>query len=122
MHTCSLTCLICPIGCTLEVKNSGAEEDFSVTGNGCVRGVNYALEEIRSPKRIVTATAAIQGEALSVRRLPVKTSAPCPREKIPSLLRDIYEIKVSLPVRIGDILIADWNSEGINVIATRRID
>jgi CxxC motif-containing protein len=54
-------------------------------------------------------------------RVPVKTACPCPKEKIPALLEDIYKTKVSLPVRAGDIVIADWKGEGNNIIATRTI-
>ena len=121
----SLTCIICPIGCALEVENNESYDNMSVTGNLCNRGKDYALEEIRCPKRVVTATASImpggQGKAGSVRRVPVKTTIPCPREKIPAMLQDIYKLKVSLPVKTGDVLIADWDGIGIDIIATRRI-
>jgi len=112
---------VCPIGCSLEV-NEDPSGNLSVTGNRCPRGAVYAQEEIRSPKRTVTATCQINGEASSVRRIPVKTASPCPREKILALLDDIYKLKVTLPVKAGDILIADWNGAGINVAATRSVD
>jgi len=114
----NLTCIVCPIGCSLDVDDSG--QDISVSGNSCSRGAVYAQEEIRAPKRVVTATMPIQTES-SVRRVPVKTSAPCLREKITALLNDIYKVKVSLPVKAGDVLIANWNGEGIDVVATRTI-
>ena len=112
----SLTCIVCPIGCALEV--SGSIDDLAVTGNKCPRGVVYAQEEIRAPKRVVTATVPAQ-EGFDVRRIPVKTASPCLREKIPALLQDIYKTKVSLPVTAGDIVIADWNGTGVDVVATR---
>jgi len=114
-----LTCIVCPIGCSLEVTEGGSQDNLSVNGNRCQRGVTYALEEIRAPKRVVTATCL---STLSVRRIPVKTSAPCPREKIPALLQDIYKVKVTLPVKAGDVLIANWNGEEIDIIATRTVD
>ena len=125
----SLTCILCPVSCTLEIspdaEDGGYKDSLIVTGNRCPRGVVYALEEIRSPKRIVTATAPVMaGEAGSVRRVPVKTATACPQEKIPALLHDIYKLKVSLPVKAGDVLIAGWEispGEGINIIATRSI-
>jgi len=119
-----LTCIVCPIGCSLEVEEdaSAPEDNLSVTGNRCPRGAVYAREEIRAPKRIVTATCKIEGDAEhSVRRVPVKTVSPCPREKISALLDDIYKLKITLPVKAGDILIADWKGEGIDVAATRTI-
>ena len=126
----NLTCIVCPIGCSLDVEEDPvASENLSVTGNRCPRGEVYAREEIRAPKRVVTATCSLEGEvgsantnSNSVRRVPVKTSAPCPREKIPALLRDIYKIKVSLPIKAGDVVLAGWNGGEIDVVATRSLD
>jgi CxxC motif-containing protein len=97
------------------------DDNLSVTGNRCPRGEVYAREEIRAPKRVVTATCNLEKEAGLVRRVPVKTAVPCPREKIPALLEDIYKIKVTLPVKTGDILISGWDG-GIDVVATRTIN
>ena len=122
----SLTCIVCPIGCSLDVEEDAhSPENLSVTGNRCPRGEVYAREEIRSPKRVVTATCRIEGKvgsAISVKRVPVKTASPCPREKIPALLHDIYEAKVTLPVGAGDVIIAGWKGENVDVVATRTLD
>jgi CxxC motif-containing protein len=116
----NLTCIVCPIGCSLTV-NEDSSGNLSVTGNRCPRGGSYAMEEIRAPKRTVTATCQIDKESASVKRIPVKTASPCPREKIPALLDDIYKLKITLPVKTGDVLIKDWKGEGINVVVTRTI-
>jgi CxxC motif-containing protein len=122
----SLTCIVCPIGCSLDVEeDANSQNSLSVTGNRCPRGEVYAREEIRAPKRVVTATCRIEGEVGfpgSVRRVPVKTASPCPREKIPFLLQDIYKAAVSLPVKAGDVVIAGWKGEEINVIVTRTLE
>jgi len=116
----NLTCIVCPIGCSLDVKEDvNSPDNLSVGGNRCPRGEVYAREEIRAPKRVVTATCRIKEDTGSVRRVPVKTAAPCPREKIPALLRDIYKTTVALPVKAGDVVIANWNGAEINVVATR---
>ena len=118
----NLTCIVCPIGCSLDVEEDLKQpDDLSVTGNRCQRGVDYAREEIRDPRRTVTAACQITGDAGSVRRVPVKTSIPCPRGKIPALLHDIYRINITLPVKAGDAVITDWKGEGIDVIVTRSI-
>ena len=130
-----LTCIVCPIGCSLSVEESStagdAEPVLTVTGNRCPRGAAYAQEEVRAPKRVVTATCGIvfsQDETGShrsltaPRRLPVKTSLPCPKEKINELLGDIYRLRVSLPVKAGERLIADWKSSGIDVVAVRSLE
>jgi len=128
-----LTCIVCPIGCDLEVKENSSPNDLSVTGNKCPRGETYAIEELTAPKRTVTATCRIEEELTRghvepsvrgtefIKRLPVKTSIPCPKELIPDLLNDIYKIKVSLPIKTGNVIIKNWNGEGINIVATRSI-
>jgi len=104
---------------------------LTITGNRCPRGAAYAQEEIRAPKRVVTATCGIafaQDETAhyrsltAPRRLPVKTSVPCPKEKIDELLVDIYRLRISLPVKAGQTLIADWNSSGVDVVAVRSLE
>ena len=120
----NLTCIVCPIGCSLQVDDSGGPAALTVSGNRCPRGAVYAQEEIRAPKRTVTATCRIEGRAAGLyapRRVPVKSAVPCPREKIPALLADIYRTKVTLPVKAGDTIIAGWNGEGINIVAVRSI-
>jgi CxxC motif-containing protein len=122
----TLTCIVCPIGCTLTV---GEEPELPVTGNRCPRGAVYALEEIRSPRRVVTATCGIAGGITGgsgageagLRRVPVKSSAPCPKENIPELLADIYKTRVTLPVKAGDAVITDWRGTGLDVLAVREI-
>jgi len=126
-----LTCIVCPAGCTIAVEESAVADGTStlkITGNRCPRGAVYAQEETRAPKRTLTATCAAVSEKnlgdrspYAPRRVPVKTSVPCPREKIPALLADIYNAKVTLPVKLGDVVIADWNGYGIDVVATRSI-
>ena len=127
----NLICIVCPAGCSLDVdEDETPQNNLSVTGNRCPRGITYAMEEIRSPKRVVTATVSVEGvqdsscgikRTASAARVPVKSSCPCPRENIPAMLNDIYKAKVSLPVKAGDVVIASWNNSGIDIIATRSI-
>jgi len=118
----NLTCIVCPVGCSLAVEESAAQSgELTVMGNRCRRGLVYAQEEIRAPKRTLTATCALHGANHAIRRIPVKTTAPCPKERIPALLRDIYRVKMKLPVKRGDTVIADWMGLGIDVVATRTV-
>jgi CxxC motif-containing protein len=113
------------MGCSLAVTEDAG--GLSVTGNRCPRGAVYAREEIRAPKRQVTATCAVTAEAgdgagLKVRRAPVKSSIPCPKERIPALLAAIYKLRLTLPVHAGDVVIADWQGSGIDIIALRDLE
>jgi CxxC motif-containing protein len=55
------------------------------------------------------------------RRIPVKSSVPCPKEKIPELLADLYRIKLPLPVKAGATVIADWQGTGIDIVTVRTL-
>lgn len=120
-----LVCITCPIGCHLSVER-GDDGTLAVTGNRCQRGIRYANEELLAPKRTVSATARIVREAGAealdaVARLPVRTSAPYPKEGVPGLLAAIYGLGVRLPVRRGDVLIHDFEGSGVDVIAARTL-
>jgi CxxC motif-containing protein len=103
---------------------------LAVTGNRCPRGAVYAQEEIRAPKRVVTATCAVAEDAgpdraaariVRPRRVPVKTSGPCPREKIDLLLGEIYRTRVKLPVKAGDKILPNWGGLEFDVVAVRGL-
>ncbi len=72
-----LTCIVCPMGCSLKVELEG-KKVLSVTGNTCPRGEKYAVAEFTNPERTVTTTIKCDnGEVL-----PVKTDSSIPKDKI----------------------------------------
>jgi CxxC motif-containing protein len=117
-----LTCITCPIGCRL-VAEDGPGGELAVSGNRCPRGAAYAREELLSPRRTVTATCRALGVTSSslARRIPCRTSAPFPRERVDELLAAIYALEEPLPVERGRVLIRDALGLGIDVVATRTL-
>lgn len=124
----TLTCITCPLGCRLEAERSAGGE-FAVTGNRCPRGAAYAREELLAPKRVVTATCRVAAAGARPReadplakRIPCKTSAPFPKERVGELLEAIYRVEVALPVARGAVLLSDALGTGIDLVATRSIE
>lgn len=115
----TLTCITCPIGCELSVERAGGE--LVVGGNKCARGAAYAREELLAPKRVVTATARLRGGPGGLRRLPVRSAAPFPKERVAELLAAIYALEVEVPVAAGQVLIADALGTGIDLLAARTL-
>ena len=79
METRELTCICCPMGCsmTAEIEN---HEVVKVTGNTCPRGAAYAKKEITSPSRTVTSSVHVtHGKLLMA---SVKTKEEVPKERI----------------------------------------
>jgi CxxC motif-containing protein len=117
-----LICITCPLGCHLSIDR-GPDDTLAVSGNRCPRGVRYAEEELLAPKRVVSATARIAGADMagSISRLPVRTTGPYPKDKVPEALKSIYALSVKLPVQRGQVLIKDLDGQGVDVIATRSL-
>ena len=110
-----LTCIVCPVGCTLEVELED-KNVLSVSGNTCPRGVKYAKAECTYPERTVTSTVRCSDGSI----LPVKTDRPIPKEKMADCMKIINNSIALLPVSIGDVIIKDVF--GSNVVATKNIN
>ena len=88
-------------------------------GASCQKGIDYALNEISGPKRMVTSTIkAIDGDLL---RLPVRTTSPVPLESIIEVMRVIKGAQIAAPVRMGTIIVARIAGTDADLIATRDI-
>lgn len=119
MEKRNLTCIVCPMGCALEVTLEGGKV-LSVTGNTCPRGEQYAREECTHPTRVLTSTVKVTGGVRPV--CPVKTSAPIPKELLFQAMEEIRGITAAAPVAIGQEISADLCGAGISLIATAGIE
>ena len=128
-----MICITCPMGCHLSIERP-SENEIVVSGNRCPRGEKYAREELLSPRRVVTATCRAIGSAEAVadgaladpspyrpRRVPLRTSAAFPKERVPELLKLIYGLELRLPVQRGQVAIADALGSGIDVLVARTM-
>ncbi len=110
----NLTCIVCPRGCALTVKFDGSGKIEDVCGYVCKRGLEYAQTECTHPKRTVTST--VKCECGKV--LPVKTSAPIPKELVFDVMREINSAVVKKGSSIGDVVIANVLDTGADIIIT----
>jgi len=137
-----LTCLLCPVGCELEVQREG--EALNVRGSQCDKGVGFAQDEVLHPKRNLATSIPARTEAGATGTLPARTEAGAagtfpargtaarmisvrlsdrvPRDAIFPILAEIAKLRPPLPVRRGQVLIADVLGTGVNVIATRTVE
>jgi len=112
-----LTCIECPRGCKLSVEIDSGKV-ISVTGNACPKGEPYARAEIENPARVLTSTVIAVG--LDLKMVPVRTDKPIPKDKMPEAMREIKKIRLSRPVRPGDIIAERFLGMDVNLIATRE--
>ena len=123
MNTRELTCIGCPLGCTLTVTMEHSEtnpERIAVTGNTCPRGAAYAKKEVTTPTRIVTSSVKVEGGVIA--KASVKTSSDIPKGKILDCMKEIRACVVKAPVQIGDVVIENCAGTGVDVIITKNVE
>ena len=108
-------CIECPKGCRLSI-----DENLNVTGNTCIRGKKYAINEITCPKRIITSTVVVNSKIVS--RLPVMTENDVPKELMFDIVKELNNVRVEVPVKCRDVIIENVCGTGVNIIATRTLD
>lgn len=108
-----LVCIVCPKGCRLEVD----EQTLEVTGNTCLRGAEYAKNELTSPMRTITGSVEIIGGIHS--RLAVRTDKAVPKAKMFEIMQALHEHVAYSPVKRGSVLIENVCGTGANIISSR---
>ena len=112
-----MICINCPKGCEMDVVRN-ADGSVTVSGNSCPRGEAYGKSELINPTRMVTGLVRVAGMR---KPLPVKTRTPVPKAKIDDVLFALHQTTVQLPVKIGDVIVADVAATGIDVVATANM-
>ncbi|MEZ5143525.1 MAG: DUF1667 domain-containing protein [Acidimicrobiales bacterium] len=118
--TYSYLCIGCPLGCRLELDEDADGSIVEIRGSSCRRGDRYAVQEHTDPRRLVTTTVAIDGARWP--RLPVKTVGEIPRDRVREAVAALAQVRVTAPVRLGDVVLADLLETGCPVVATRDLE
>ncbi|HOH94926.1 MAG TPA: DUF1667 domain-containing protein [Bacilli bacterium] len=108
-----VTCLVCPRGCIMTVSS-----DLKVSGNFCARGVPYALQEVKEPKRNLTYVVQVEGREAP---LPVRTDSMIAKHLIPDVVKLLRTVTIKPPVAFNAIIIANVFDTGVNIISSAEI-
>jgi CxxC motif-containing protein len=112
-----LTCIECPKGCRLNVERL-ADGIIKVSGNQCEKGERYGKAEMEQPRRILTSSVLAKG--MSLKMIPVRTDKPIPKEQIFAAMSEVKKVRVTRPVKVGDIIVGNFLDLGVNLVATRE--
>lgn len=115
----TMTCIICPMGCQLQVSKDG-NGNISVAGNTCPRGAKYAAKELACPTRTLTCTVKVTGGEHPL--VAAKSNKEVPRERLLECMSVVRRAVVPSPVKRGDVLVADILGTGADIIATENAD
>lgn len=119
MESKEIICIVCPMGCQMEITEDGGEKGYIVTGNSCSRGKKYGIKELTNPTRVLTTTVKLKNNLMP--RLPVRTDAAIPKDMIFSCMKALDSVEAEPPIRAGDIIVENILGTGANIISTRSI-
>lgn len=106
-----LTCIMCPVGCSLKVEKMGNE--VVVSGNRCPRGAEYGKNEATCPKRMVTTVVKTATGTVCL-----KTDRPIDKKLVDDCLRLTKTFEVSKDVKLGDIVCPNVCGSDVNFVVT----
>ena len=118
INNIELVCIGCPLGCNLSVQMKGTEI-VNVSGNTCKKGDEYARKEVTNPTRIVTSLVKVKNGNIAV--VSVKTKEDIPKSKIYDCIKELKNIEVEAPIKIGDVILSNVAKTGVDIVATRNI-
>ena len=110
-----LICIECPRSCELSVHCLG--ESCDVKGHLCPKGETYGIEEVLSPKRVLTTTVKVNSAL--VPRLPVRTESAIPKALIGACMDQVRLIACEVPIKMGEVVLKNLLGTGLDLIATR---
>ncbi|MCD6419973.1 MAG: DUF1667 domain-containing protein [Synergistetes bacterium] len=116
-----IICLQCPLACRMTVELTESGEILSVSGNSCPRGEEYAEQEIKQPLRILTTTVRVLSKDIEHPRLPVRTQGLIPKVLLKKCMKTLASVEVRPPVRVGDVVLENILSTGVDVISTAEV-
>ncbi len=110
-------CIECPLGCHLEVEEDAEGSIVDIRGFACIKGRKFAEQEHTNPRRMVTTTVAVGDGRWP--RLPVRTTAEVPKDKVWKVVELLRPVSVESPVTMGDVIYTDIAGTGVDVVASR---
>lgn len=112
-----MTCIVCPNGCALTVREENGT--IMVEGNKCPCGKAFGESEITCPMRTICTTVRTIFPEVPV--LPVRVSCEIPKDKIFDVMKEINRVTVTERLGTGDPVIRNVLGLNADVIVTSSI-
>lgn len=113
-----LICIVCPKGCKVTVSDETGS--LTTTGNSCIRGNLYGIQEVTDPKRMLTSTIKIHHATHE--RCPVVSSKPLPKGDLFKVLALLEKVEVSAPVFMNTVVLRNVLDSGVDILISRTME
>lgn len=110
------TCIICPLSCSICLKEDNGKT-VEITGFNCKRGEDFAKNEYTNPSRRLTTVVKLENSHNNC--LPVISDRDIPKDKIEKALEILRKTIVKAPISKNSIIIENILSTGVNIIAAK---
>ena len=111
-------CIVCPNGCEL-TADIVDDMPANIEGGLCCRGREYVENEVLHPVRTIATSVRVLGGEMPL--VSLRLDRAIPKKDIFPLMEQLKRIRLTAPVRIGQVVLADVLQTGANVIATKNI-
>ena len=111
-------CIVCPRGCEIRAEIQKGKI-IKITGNQCVKGIDYVKQEIEEAKRIVISVVKVKNGDFPT--VSVKTNKPVPKKLIPTVMKKLAGTEVKAPIKMGQIIIKNVADTRVHIVATRPV-
>lgn len=111
-------CTVCPFECHLTVTLDETGSVVSVAGNSCPRGERFGRQEATCPMRVLASTVRLEGAQTGEPLIPVRTREAIPLSLQTQAMDAIRKARVTAPVKMGDIVLANVCDTGVDVVAS----
>ena len=114
-----IICLRCPRGCEITTSLDGYGAIVEIEGNVCRLGRQYVEQEVHNPTRILPTSVRVRNGSCPL--VPVWTPRPIPKQYLRDLARSTRSVELEAPVKVGQIVISNWQGLGIDVVASGEV-
>lgn len=117
--TREIICIQCPMACHVQLTISQAGDVADIAGFQCKEGKQYAPQEYKSPRRVLTSTVRTEGCSRPI--LPIRSKQPIPKDMLFQCMQYLDSIKVKAPLKLGDLVVANILNTGVDIICTDEL-
>ena len=114
----SLTCIVCPNGCELEVRMDNGQIQ-SVAGAICPKGEAYARQEMIDPQRTIASSVRVHRGTLPL--VSVRLNRPVPKDRLFDVMNELKKVELDAPVESGTCVIHNVLGLNSDVVTTKKV-
>lgn len=104
-------CIMCPLGCELLVEITNGV--IKVSGNGCIRGEQYAQNELKNPVRSVSSLVKLKSGGV----VAVKTAGQIPKDKIDECMQILAKIQLDKKPKYHSVVVKNICDTNVDIIS-----